>query len=319
MVVGYFIGSIYERGILVQNLNMIKPIREHNPEYKFISPLLAYVIPSAEQSDNLISLKNNISNFINAKKVKGDLTDASLFFYDLNRGRWIGVNEQQKYSPASMLKVVIMVSYFKKAETNPNILNESLAYTNTVDDLIKKDSFNALSGLKINKSYSILQLIEKMIIDSDNGAEILLLQNIDKSSLDSIYSVLNIDNPDDAIESFVISPRTYSLFFRIIYSATYLNREMSERALDILSKTNFNEGITAGLPTNIITAHKFGEYVTVTGNELRSVELHDCGIVYYPTNPYFVCIMTKGGDINKLKAAIKNISNLVYQNYGSLK
>ncbi len=318
--VGYLWGFNVEHKALVASLNTIHPLRDHTASYKFISPLLAYVIPPANQEAGLTLLKNNIANFIDAEKKTNKLSNASAFLYDMNRGRWIGVNERQKYNPASMLKVVIMVSYFKEAETNPGILDTRLMYTSATDTELKINSFNSASDLQINESYTIKSLIEKMITGSDNGAEILLFNNIDKKDLNAIYGALNILSPDDITSEFVISPRAYSLFFRIIYSATYLSRDLSEKALGILSRTTFDDGIVAGLPTNLVVSHKFGEKVLADKNSnVQSIELHDCGIVYYPENPYFLCVMTKGNNEDQLKSVIKNISSMVYQAYGDYK
>lgn len=62
-------------------------------------------------------------------------------------------------------------------------------------------------------------------------------------------------------------------------------------------------------------AQKFGERV----NSLQEIELHDCGIIYYPKNPYLLCVMTKGNNLDNLKSAIKNIYSIVYQSYSGLK
>ncbi len=314
---GYQWGFNHEHDILVKSLNVIHPLRDHNPSYKFVSPLLAYIVPSADQDAGLTALKNKVADFIDVQKKSNNLSDASVYLSDLNRGRWIGVNERQKYNPASMLKVVVMVSYFKEAEIRPDILRKNLMYTASAQEAIKKDFFNSSSQLEIGQWYTIQDLIEKMIVDSDNGAELLLFGNINKDNLDAIYNVLNITSPDKMADNFVISPRAYSLFFRVIYSATYLNEDLSEKALSILSKTTFDDGIVAGLSTNLVVSHKFGEHVESSNNQVTSVELHDCGIVYYPVNPYFLCVMTKGKDIDQLKSVIKNISSMVYQAYGS--
>lgn len=158
-----------------------------------------------------------------------------------------------------------------------------------------------------------------MIIDSDNGAELLLLENIDRNSLNLLYSALNIQSPDDVMGGFTISPRTYSLFFRILYSATYLNKESSEKALEILSKATFDEALAAGLPKDVVASHKFGEYVSSSNGQVQKIELNDCGIIYYPQNPYFLCVMTKGDNLSNLKDTIKSVSSIVYQNYYNLK
>ena len=266
----------------------------------------------------MVSLKNKINNIITGNEKTSGLSDASVFLYDLNRGRWIGVNQNDKYNPASMLKVVIMTAYLKESEENPDILNGYLTYTKTIDNIIKQNVFNTPPELKIGQSYQVSDLINKMIIDSDNGSESLLLSGVGQNNLYAIYNALNIENPSGN-NDFTISPRAYSLFLRVLYSATYLNAADSEKALDILSKTTFNDGLVAGISDNIVISHKFGEYIVAQNNQPQQIELHDCGIIYYPKNPYLLCVMTKGNNLDNLKSTIKNISSLVYNNYSDLK
>lgn len=247
IAVGYFWGFKNEQAVLDRKLNVIHPLRENNSGYSFIDPLLAYIIPSSDQEAVMATLKNKINNFIDNDKENNNLSNAAVFFYDLNRGRWIGVNETEKYSPASMMKIVIMVAYFKESETNSNILNNYLIYPKDIDDLVKQNPAEKPSDLKIGAGYRVLDLVNKMIIDSDNGAMTLLLNNINQNSLDSIYNALNIENPNGR-NDFTISPRSFSLFLRILYSATYLSEADSEKALNILSKTTFADGLVAGVP-----------------------------------------------------------------------
>lgn len=99
---------------------------------------------------------------------------------------------------------------------------------------------------------------------------------------------------------------------RVLFNATYLNDANSEKALVLLSKATFDKGLTAGVPSTIVVSHKFGEHVNGADGVINSVELHDCGIVYYPKNPYLLCVMTRGKNINDLQNTIKEISNTVY-------
>lgn len=312
---GYFFGFTKEHNTLVKSLDVIHPIRESNASYKFIAPLLAYVIPDSQQEKDFLDLKNNIFNLIEDEKKEKSIFNASVFLSDLNRGRWIGVRENEKYAPASMLKVVIMVAYFKEFEKNNNILKEQLVYEASLDQLLKRDVFNSTSSLEVGKAYAIEELIDKMIIESDNGAEILLLNSTNPSVLQDIYKNLGINSPESFAGDFTISPREYSLFFRVLYSATYLRKGMSEKALEILSKTTFNDGIVAGLPESITVSHKFGERISGSVGQVEKIELHDCGIIYSKENPYFLCVMTEGEDEKALKKVIKDISALVYNHY----
>jgi len=94
---------------------------------------------------------------------------------------------------------------------------------------------------------------------------------------------------------------------RILYNSSYLNFEMSNKALMLLTQTDFPNGLVAGVPDSVVVAHKFGEQKN--GDEQQ---LHDCGIVYYQENPYILCVMTKGYEIPELASIIKEISQQVY-------
>lgn len=283
----------------------LRPIRFNNPSYKFVNPLLAYTIPSAEQDPKWADLKRNISETIDSES-KGKLEKVSVFVSGLNQGRWIGVNENELYPPASMFKMIIMMIYLRGEQENAGLLNKKMTYSS--NDVAV--TLNNLTSLKEGQSYTISDLIDKMIIDSDNGAEALLFFNADQRFFNGLFSALGIKGLEDG--TFYVSPRQYSLFFRIIYSATFLNADLSEKALSILAQTKYNDGIVAGVPSDIVVAHKFGQYTNPKNN--NDIELHDCGIVYLPQNPYFLCIMTKGNDLEMSSSIIKTISELVYQN-----
>jgi beta-lactamase class A len=314
---GYYWGFNHEQAVLAQKFNDIKPLRAAVPGDAFIDPLLFYTIPSNTEQWGLDPMKSQVQSVISNAENNDGVTDASVFFQDLNKGRWLGINQNDEYNPASMLKVVIMIAYYKEAEDNPSLLYQTLTYTSSESQEVLADPYNQSSGLTVGDSYSVDSLINKMIVNSDNGAAEVLLGNISESLLDEVYDVLDIPNPDDTTGTFTISPRYYSFFFRILYSATYLNDAYSEKALETLSEATFKNGIVAALPASVDVSHKYGEYVTQSNGVVSQVELHDCGIVYYPKDPYLLCVMTKGNNLGNLETVIKSISQAVYQNYAS--
>jgi beta-lactamase class A len=89
---------------------------------------------------------------------------------------------------------------------------------------------------------------------------------------------------------------------------------MSNQALALLSRADFNYGIKQAIPSSIEVAEKFGERSVIDSRSGRvfSRELHDCGLVYYPDHPYLLCVMTEGPDFNELLATIREISAAAY-------
>ena len=91
--------------------------------------------------------------------------------------------------------------------------------------------------------------------------------------------------------------------------ASYLNEKYSEKALELLTRTEYKNGLVAAVPKEIVVAHKFGERNNVQSEK----QLHDCGIIYYPDHPYLLCIMTRGSDYGTLEIAIQDVAVKVYR------
>jgi len=72
----------------------------------------------------------------------------------------------------------------------------------------------------------------------------------------------------------------------VLYNATYLDRDLSEKALELLANSNFKLGLRAGVSPTVTVADKYGERTAFDpqGN-VQYRELHDCGIVYDQNGP----------------------------------
>jgi beta-lactamase class A len=278
--------------------------------YQFINPLLECESTSFSQNVALDSLKKQITDTVDQLKNTHQISFASVYFRDLNEGPWIGINEKEDFSPASLVKVPLMITYFKASETNPNILKQIIPLS---PDYINKQAILPMVTLNPHQSYTVEELITHMIVYSDNQAYELLQNNIDNQLLINTYTDLGIDitkalnDPNGNI----ISVKSYAAFFRILFNASYLNRDLSEKALKLLSQIKYTDALIKGINNSqIIVSHKFGERTfTDTGEK----QLHDCGIVYIPQKPYLICIMTRGDDFTKLSSSIAQISKTIYQ------
>jgi len=289
-----------------------KPIRENTDEYSFIHPLLATGISDTRNPTPIYAnLAKKVQDFITNQKKLSNIDEASVYFINYGINGFFSFNEDENYAPASLLKVVIMVGYLKESDDNLNKLDKQFTYTSDISHAMESIPFESPTKLKIGYSYSVSDLIDKMITDSDNGAMSLLLGHIDNGYLNEVYTNLGLKAPEDG-STYTISAKEYSIFFRILYNATYLSKNSSEKALSILSKTTFGDGLVKDLPKNIVVAHKFGEHINTKGNLIDSIELHDCGLIYNTKGPYLLCIMTKGKTLESLTDTISKISKIVY-------
>lgn len=280
--------------------------------YQYINPLLECELDNAELQQSLEDLKEKLTPYINQKtKEDNGVNRVAVYFRQLNSGLWFGITENEPFTPASLIKVPLMIAYFKVAETNPEILYQKI--TNNIEDGYTEQNFPPDPKLETNKEYLVKDLIEQMIVQSDNVAYDLLFDFIDKQVVDKVYEDLGVHINTDTqnlLGENRITIKDYSNFFKILYNASYLENKYSEAALEILAKPSFKRGLTAGIPPHIKIAHKFGErHYLETGER----QFHDCGIIYYPLKPYLLCVMTRGTDFDLLIEAIKDISGQVYQ------
>lgn len=313
LIVGYVLGQARLEGALDTIKDSFTPIEEVGTSYSFVHPLLAYRVPEATTFGDYVSLKDSLQSIIDSEMHTHPTMQASLYFRDLRAARWVGISQDNPFYPASLLKVPTMVAYLKEAEENPIILNTSIAYDPRV---MPTEPFITPSALITSRAYTMQELIDQMIVNSDNGATFTLLSRINPEFLHAVYVALGIQDPGDDSSNYKISARTYGLFFRVLYNSTYLSPRYSERALKILSQTTFVDGLVAGVPKGTVVSHKYGEHVFSQNGAATGVELSDCGIIYYPEHPYLLCVMVNAKDTLVASALIAKISRTVYDAVG---
>ena len=285
------------------------PLRLPDEQFPHISPLLACGLSVNKATRQYQSMENTMKNLVLQEQERDGIERVSIYYQDLSAGRWTGVQEYDTYSPASLLKVPMMMHYFKQAEDDPTILSRKIKIF--ASDIQGGQEIPPAQSIQAGHEYTIDELIWYMIVHSDNDAFHILTRLANNTSVLEMITDLGVEAPK-ANSNYVISAKTYSLFFRILYNSTYLNREYSEKALKILNQVEYKDGLVAPLPLGIQVAHKFGEAPFITEDGKRERELHDCGIVYFPEHPYFLCVMTKGQDPVQLQQAIQKISEMVF-------
>jgi beta-lactamase class A len=276
-----------------------------------INPLL-FTQDTVNPASQLDPLKNLLAAKVKDEENAGSASDVGVYVRDLNAGVWTGVSADRQFSPASLLKVPVMMAYLKLRESNPSIANDKLLYDGSFDDN-QAENIKPLKEVEPGRSYTPDELTTFMVQYSDNNAMDLLLKFIGPDAVSAVYADMDIAQPTSTDDD--MSPKIFSPFFRVLYSATYLGSQMSEQALELLSYSDFPQGIPAGVPADVTVAGKFGERNFIDQTQGPSKELHDCGIVYQPEHPYLLCIMTKGSDFIKLEGVIRDISALVWGSF----
>lgn len=278
-------------------------------KYPHVRPLVLPWDTNLDRTQELIPFRTVIDKKIEEYTSQKKASSVAYYFRDLSNGPYFGINVNTEFNLASLLKVPVLMSYYRWAEQDSSMLQDKLVFdgipTNRIDSNELTKPKRLLEG---GKSYTVSDLLERMIVDSDNDSFKLLVDNIDVGLLADPYNITEteIQSKD---QDYTGTIREYSAFFRALYNSSYLTRPYSEKALQMLIKSEFQGGLRAGVPENIEVAHKFGVRDGGDGKQF----LHDCGVVYYPGYPYLLCIMTEGENLESLVGVVRGLSDQTYK------
>ncbi len=293
--------------VVVQNDNCPPPptVRYRMNQYQFTHPFL--LADRLNESNDLMSIKNQVALLINQKKESGIIDDASVYIKSMNTPDWISVNSGSQFNPGSLIKVPIMMTFLRDSEKNPGLLNKS--YSIDGSEKVPPQTYTG-DRIVAGKKYTIKELLYYMIVKSDNYATFILNNNVNVNEFQQLFVDLGMPRPDVHNPNFLISAADYSKFIRLLYNSSFLNIDNSEYALSLLAQCDFKDGMVKQLPADIQVAHKFGEWGVPT--DPNNHQLHESGIVYVADNPYMITIMTKGRSVQPLPQVVSDISKMVY-------
>lgn len=306
-LVGYF--GIHGGG------HSYESIRDTTSGYEYIAPLLFVEIDEQQSFPEYAHLKSAMERFVNEAKSDGRAKDVSMYFRNLRTSQWVGVNADHRYTPASMLKVATLMATLDAAEDDGQLLTRRVKVGNTGDELQAQDAYPPSDPLRPGSVHTVQDLIERLIQQSDNIANAALGSIAGNARLAHVYEDLQLTHPEVGSKE-GYTAQEYSRLYRALYNSTYLSRPYSEYALSLLATTEFTKGLVAGVPEGTRVSHKFGVHTLME----RGIEqeLHDCGIVYFPGRPYFICVMTRGTDFAELEGVLAGASRTVWDEVSAL-
>ncbi len=276
-------------------------------KYRLVNPLIDEKTDKDDQNPKAIlhytGLKQkiiaDIEAFMNTTNVtNSDHKEVGLFVQDVHTGSWLGLNERDGFVPASLLKIPIMMAILKKADRDEIQLTDKIKMIETGPEYL-----DYLDNGKRGNDFMVWELMKEMILSSDNAAANALLRQLSPAEIHAVFIHVGIEL-QLVNTTLLVTPRTYIRLFKSLYYSTFLSPELSEKALDLTTDTQTEDLLSAGIPPEIQVAHKFGQTPS---------ELHDCGIVYHPVNPYFICVMTRRIGYDKEKEVIALVSKDVFE------
>jgi beta-lactamase class A len=237
---------------------------------------------------------------------------AGVVIKDLSTGWTIEINKNTAFPSASLVKIPLMAAAFLADETG----RIDLGSTVRLENKFKTGGSGSLKNLPAGKVFSLGELVEIMVAESDNTAANMLIDMLGFEYLNPAFRQLGMTRTDikrkmmdfsgrrQGVENFTTAA-DLSLLLENIYRNKLLNRKVSQRCLDILKGQKIRDRIPARLPANTTIAHKTG---------LEQGVCHDAGIVFTPQGNFLICALIKHND-KTARSAKKVISRVALDVY----
>jgi beta-lactamase class A len=267
-------------------------------------PLLDFSRNFIDQGDFLSSIepvRKSMKETVFKHALRGNRI--GVYFEFLNTGANVSINQDERFWPASLSKMPTALAVMKKVENGEWKLNNELV-------LFAEDQDSRFGDLYLNipgTRFTIEELLKETLINSDNTAHKILVRNLSSEDYTKSFEALGMEELYD--ENYDITAKEYSRIFRALYSASYLNRDNSQKLLLWLSETKFNEFLGSGLPADTLFAHKIGE-------EYKQVVFLDSGIFYVKGRPCLITVMVEvkdGGGVATAQQIMGELSKSAYE------
>jgi len=237
-----------------------------------------------------------------------------IYFKDLETGRTWEHNPDTLFPSASLIKVPIMASVFEK-------IRQGGMTPDTQFKLAPGDRVGGSGSLRfarIGTSLSVMEIVYKMITESDNTATRMLINRLGMDFLGETFKELSLSSTNitpegmsltsgrPLRENFTTAREMASLLERI-YAGELVSREASETMLDVLKHNKNRSRLRKGLPAGWALGHKTG---------LLRRACHDVGIVFSPRGDYVLAVLTgHAPDYTSAKNFITKVAGLTYKYY----
>ncbi|MGH4138245.1 serine hydrolase [Clostridium sp.] len=251
-------------------------------------------------------LKNMILDFMKDKNLK-----YSIIVKDLKSDKICSINDKEVVPSASIIKLFIMAKTFQLVKNGELNLSDRISINNK-----ERVPYSIIYLLDDKNTYTILDLITLMIIQSDNTATNQLIHMIgiekinefirDLGFKDTILKrkMMDLDSRKLGIDNYTTA-RDVAKLLELMNKGQLINKNYSDIMLDIMKMQLDNSMMKVNLDEELIIAHKTGNLTNIN---------HDVGIVYTKHKNYIFIMMTTDatGD-NYARDIIGKVSRIAYE------
>lgn len=233
-------------------------------------------------------------------------------FKDLESSKGISIGSE-KAEAASGIKLFIMIEAYDEIAKGLIKTDEVIV----LKDSMKADGSGILAGYPAGEEFTYEELIDFMMIKSDNTAANILIEKFGFNDINNKIKTLGckdselnrkmMDSPsiNSGLKNYV-SVDDLALVLEKLYRGEAVSSEYDKKMMDIMKANEQKNKIAGKLPQQVIVANKSGDYYEVT---------NDAGIIYTEEVSYIFCVTAKGNNIERQNQVIADLSKSIYDLY----
>jgi len=223
----------------------------------------------------------------------------SVYVYSFGAGREYGIDEDKVFIAASLNKIPIMLKAYQMIEEEKLSLNDK--YELKKED-IQDYGTGSMRYEEIGKEYTYNQLLVLTGKESDNTAAHVLGKIIGLEEVQSLLGELGLEKI--SMEKNETTPRQLGQLFIKAWKGEVLKKEeIKKRFFDNLTRTDFEDRISLGIPSGVRIAHKVGS---------ADRAYHDCGLVFGQNN-FVLCIFSSEASEEEALGVMPKIAKVVWE------
>ena len=199
------------------------------------------------------------------------------FFYNVTDKKYYFYNENTYFTAASTIKVPVAMYYYDEINSGNYTLDTGILYAS---GCYEAGGGNIGSLYSVGDKVPLKNLLEQMIVNSDNTAINILMANLGYSNVKKAVTKYSYETvPEDFYTNNIAS----ASFYYDVMNYLYEHQNEYTSLIDHMKKSSMGKYLKEYI-TDYDVAHKYGSY---------SGYVHDYGIVF-TEKPYLVGIFTKG-------------------------
>ncbi|HBC96737.1 MAG TPA: serine hydrolase [Clostridium sp.] len=244
------------------------------------------------------------------EKIKNLKGKVGFCYKDLESGYSFGVNEDDPFIAASIIKIPVLIEAYRKFKEEDLSKNELVE----IRESDRVPSCGAAAYIHPGAKLTLKDLCILMIILSDNMAANILINKLKMDDINSTMKKLSLkktrvnrilfdsDAQKSGKENY-FAPGEILRLFEMMWNGSLISPDDSRDMLEIFKLQQINYKMPYLLPEDICIAHKTGDDDGIT---------HDAGIVY-AKRPFILCFASNETDVNETDEFIRQTTEEIFR------